>query len=170
MIARLLSPLFALALLVAASSPPTVHAADFPPVFRALEGEWRAEGEAFGASAKSSMIWAPTLDGEFYRIAYRIEMTRATGIEVFEGVGYYQALTPESARGFWVDNSGDLHPLTVKIEPNAVTTHWGTPGDKQGRTVYRVIAGGSVEVTDWLLAAEGWRQFNKAVFRRAGAN
>ncbi|MBB5518572.1 hypothetical protein [Amphiplicatus metriothermophilus] len=169
MIARLLTPFFALALLAAAWSP-TTQAADFPPVFRALEGEWRAEGEAFGASAKSSMIWAPTLDGEFYRIVYRIEMARATGIEIFEGVGYYQALSAESARGFWVDNSGDLHPLTVKIEPSALTSHWGTAGGKQGRTVYRLTAGDSVEVTDWILAEEGWRRFNRAVFRRAGAD
>lgn len=170
MIARLMSPVLALILSLAAFSPTSAYAVDFPPVFRALEGEWRAEGEAFGASAKSRMVWTPALDGEFYRITHRIEMTRATGIEIFEGVGYYQALSSESAHGFWVDNSGDIHPLTVKIEPNAITAHWGKPGGKQGRTVYRLTAGDAAEVTDWILSDEGWRLFNRAQFRRAGPN
>jgi hypothetical protein len=158
---RLTTPAVFLALLLIAT--PTLAA---PKIFEALEGEWSAEGKAFGADAKSRMEWTPALDGKFFRVDYRIEMTRDGGAQVFEGVGHYQPQGESGARGFWADNSGDLHPITAIVSDDVIISHWGVAGGKQGRTEYRLKDGG-VLVTDWILTPEGWKQFNQAAFKKA---
>ncbi|MEX0646091.1 MAG: hypothetical protein WD076_12325, partial [Parvularculaceae bacterium] len=140
--------------------------AETPAIFAALDGAWAAEGKAFGADARSFMTWTPVLGGKFFRVDYRIEMTRADGVAAFEGVGHYQIESAETARGFWADSSGDLHPIAAAISPDAIVSNWGAAGGKQGRTEYRLKDGG-VLVTDWILTPEGWKQFNQATFRKA---
>ena len=129
-------------------------------------GEWRAEGAAFGAPAKSHMAWSPALSGKHFRIEYRIEMFRDAGTSMFEGVGYYQLAEGEGLSGFWADNSGDLHPIRAEREGDALVSHWGVEDAKQGRTRYELLSSGEIEVTDWIRTDEGWRQFNNAVFRK----
>jgi hypothetical protein len=140
--------------------------AEPPAIFTSLEGAWTAEGKAFGAAARSQMIWTPALGGKFHRVDYRIEMTREGGVETFEGVGHYQPQADGAARGFWADNSGDLHPITAKLSDDAILSDWGVAGGKQGRTEYRLKDDGVV-VTDWILTPDGWKQFNQATFKRA---
>ena len=140
--------------------------AEPPAIFTSLEGAWTAEGKAFGAAARSQMIWAPALGGNFYRVDYRIEMTREGGVESFEGVGHYRPEGVDAARGYWADNTGDLHPIVARISAQAILSDWGVAGGKQGRTEYRLKDDGVV-VTDWILTADGWKQFNKATFKRA---
>lgn len=150
-----------------ALSTATVSAAEIKgAIFEKLAGDWSSQGKAFGAEAVSTMTWEPALSGRFYRLDYRIEMTREDGVQTFEGVGYYRALE-ESVSGYWADSTGDLHPITAKVTEDALTSHWGRAGGKQGRTEYRFLGDSTVEVTDWLLTAEGWRQFNKGIFQRA---
>ncbi len=140
--------------------------AETPAIFASLDGAWTAEGKAFGADARSLMTWTPVLDGKFFRVDYRIEMTRDGGVEAFEGVGHYQPQGAEAARGFWADNSGDLHPIAATLSAEAIVANWGVAGGKQGRTEYRLDKSGGALVTDWILTAEGWRQFNKATFKK----
>src|SRR5262245_14987164 len=93
------------------------------PVFTALEGSWIAEGKAFGSDAVTRMEWTPVLGGRFHRVTYRIEMKAANGREsVFEGVGHYQTTGAASARGYWADNGGELHPLKSTLTPEVITT------------------------------------------------
>lgn len=106
------------------------------------------------------------LGSEFFRIEYRIDIKRGRAAETFEGVGYYRLQSGPSVLGFWADNGGDLHPITAEISPQAVVSHSGKAGGKQGRTEYRLLEDGSVQVTDWLLTAEGWKLFNKTGFTR----
>lgn len=135
-------------------------------IFSALKGEWSAKGEAFGGKTTTRMVWSEALAGEFYRVDYRMEIKSDNGAQTFEGVGHYQIADDSRIAAFWADNSGDLHPITAEISETAIVSHWGKAGGKQGRTEYRLNEDGSVLVTDWLLTAEGWKQFNQGQFRR----
>lgn len=143
-------------------------AAAEPTIFDRLQGEWTAQGSAFGGDVVASMTWSPVLDGKFHRIEYRMEITRDGAVQVFEGTGHYRAPSGAETRGYWADTNADLHPIAAKVDADAIVTHWGVAGEKQGRTEYRLTADGAVSVTDWILTGEGWRQFNQATFTRAG--
>lgn len=139
-------------------------------IFDPFHGEWRSSGPAFGAPALSRMAWAPTLDGKYFRLDYRIEMQTPEGaVSIFQGVAYYRDTGEDVVNAFWADNSGDLHPIAAERDHNALIAHWGVEGGKQGRTRYEVLSSGEIEVTDWIKTADGWRQFNHNVFVRASA-
>ena len=139
-------------------------------IFELLQGEWRSSGPAFGAPATSRMIWAPALDGKYYRLDYRIEIQPDQGTASrFQGIAYYRDTGENEVDAFWADNSGDLHPISAERDGDALIAHWGVVGAKQGRTRYEFLASGNIEVTDWIKTAEGWRQFNQNVFARAVA-
>ncbi|MGB5485562.1 hypothetical protein [Parasphingorhabdus sp.] len=156
---------FAFAIASAAISPSAAHASDQENIFDQVTGSWVASGNSFGPDVKSEMIWTKTLDGQFYRIDYRINMNPA-GDKTFTGIGHYQATETSNTVGYWADNSGDLHPLSVKIGKDSIISIWGVAGGKLGRTEYHLTDEGRISVTDWLLTNDGWRQFNKASFVR----
>ncbi|MEZ5710435.1 MAG: hypothetical protein R3E02_13710 [Blastomonas sp.] len=135
-------------------------------IFAALEGKWQAEGEAFGAPARTEMQWSPALDGRFQRIDYRIVMQRGESEQSFVGIGHYRMVAPDHADGYWVDNSGDMHPLSATLTATGIETIWGIAGGKQGRTRYALREDGRVEITDWLLTDAGWKEFNHSIVSR----
>lgn len=124
-------------------------------------GTWTATGNSFGDDIKTTMIWSKTLGGQFHRIEYQINMQNS-----FNGVAHYKTTKKRTTSGYWVDSSGDLHPLSVKFEDNAIITIWGIAGKKQGRTEYRLANEGQATVTDWLLTKDGWRKFNHGEYVR----
>ena len=127
-------------------------------------GTWKAEGTSFGLPSKSTMIWTIDLADKFYRIEYRIDMDREGRTVTFLGYGYY---TNGSKDGFWADTGGDLHPMVTSYSDNMLSTIWGKAGGKQGRSNYTLQADGSIEVVDWILQENGWREFNRTQFRRS---
>jgi len=156
-----------LAVAFAAAALPAfpAHANDQQNMFDRVEGVWTASGNSFGPDVKSEMIWSKTLDGQFYKIDYRIIIDPATD-KTFTGIGHYLDTDSNTTAGYWADNSGDLHPLSVTIDQTAIISIWGVAGGKLGRTEYRLVDDGQMLVTDWLLTKEGWREFNKASFVR----
>lgn len=129
-----------------------------------FDGTWKAEGTSFGLPSKSTMIWTKDLADKFYRIEYRIDMDRDGKTVTFLGHGYY---TNGSKDGFWADTGGDLHPMVTSYSDNMLSTIWGKAGGKQGRSNYTLQADGSIEVVDWILQENGWREFNRTEFRRS---
>ena len=159
---------FGTTLLTLALFAPATLAAD--PLHELL-GAWRSDNPAFGLPAETTMQWAPTLDGQFVRLQHRIEMRAEDGsLRVFEGVAHYRNHGEDGAHAYWADSSGDLHPVRVIREENALVAHWGVAGAKQGRTRYELLDADRVRVTDWLLTDDGWRQFNQAEFKRIAAD
>ncbi|NCN86127.1 MAG: hypothetical protein GW808_08765 [Sphingomonadales bacterium] len=142
------------------------HANDQQNIFDLVEGAWTASGNSFGPDVKSEMIWSKTLDGQFYKIDYRIIIMDPATDKTFTGIGHYLDTDSNATVGYWADNSGDLHPLSVTIEQAAIISIWGVAGGKLGRTEYRLMDDGQIQVTDWLLTKEGWREFNRASFVR----
>lgn len=136
-------------------------------ILERLSGEWVSDGDAFGAPASTVMVWAPDLGGKFVRLDYRIEMQRGEGEpSVFQGVAFYKNSDGDEYKGFWADNSGDLHSITAAREGGALIAHWGVEGAKQGRSRYELMSDDEAQVTDWIKTPEGWRQFNHNTFTR----
>lgn len=130
-------------------------------------GHWQSDGDAFNAPARSTMRWTATMKDKQVRLDYRIEIQPDTEqSSVFEGVAYYRDTGQSSLRAFWADNSGDLHPIVASFDGEALTAHWGVAGAKQGRTRYRLTGEDEIQVTDWVLTDDGWRQFNDNRFVR----
>lgn len=133
-----------------------------------FEGDWHSQGSAFGKPAHSRMTWTLALDNRFYRLDYTISMENEPDPpRVFQGVAYYQISEKDDLRGFWADNSGDLHPIEGAREDEALVANWGVEGNKQGRTRYELLSADRMEVTDWIRTPEGWRQFNQNIFHRS---
>lgn len=139
-------------------------AAEPSPLIDQFIGSWSSDGDAFGAPAQSMMVWSPALGGKFTRLDYRIDMRRGEQQSFFEGTAYYRADGEGRWRAFWADSSGDLHPVSAEREGDAIVSHWGVEGAKQGRTRYELLPAGVMQVTDWIKTPEGWRQFNQNTF------
>jgi len=137
------------------------------PIFETLEGDWEAAGMAFRQPATSFMRWERVLGGKFWRLNYRIDFANPETSD-FEGVGYYKPAASGEGRyvGTWADSTGDLHALDVTDDGSTLTTLWGVPGEKYGRSVYALTADGGVLVTDEIQRDGQWRQFNSTKFRR----
>ncbi|MEP3467537.1 MAG: hypothetical protein ABJN65_16065 [Parasphingorhabdus sp.] len=140
---------------------PSLQAEDSPTILERFTGTWIASGNSFGDDVEVKMTWSKILSGQFYRIDYQINM-----MNNFSGVGHYKATKERTTSGYWADNSGDLHPLSVEFKDNAIVTIWGVAGKKQGRTEYRLVNKDQATVTDWLLTAGIWNKFNHGEFVR----
>lgn len=158
------------ALLLIAMTNPAFAADDRASVLDRFSGIWTATGNSFGAEVKSRMVWSKALDGQFHRIDYDI-IIDAEKAQRFSGIGHYKAVGDKTTgghrtAGYWADNSGDLHPLSVTLEDDAIISIWGIAGKKMGRSEYRLITANRATVTDWLFTKTGWQQFNQAEFVR----
>ncbi len=131
-------------------------------------GEWQSDGDAFGQQAKSTMIWKTAMDGKFTQLDYKIQLLHGDEdrFSVFAGVAYYKRLDYDSFKGFWADNSGDLHPITAKFAGSTLLSVWGDEDTKLGQTEYELISDSTINVTDWIRTANGWKQFNENIFHR----
>jgi len=130
-------------------------------------GDWQSNGVTFGQPAHSMLRWHPALNDKFMRVDYEIKSAdKPDAPTMFKGLGFYQISDGASLKAFWADSSGDLHPISAKINGRTLVSTWGVAGGKLGRTHYELNAAGQIEVTDWLLRNDGWRQFNHNVFSR----
>ena len=139
------------------------RAAQQTALMEKFAGTWKAEGTSFGLPSKSTMIWTKGLADKFYRIEYQIDMDRDGKTETFLGHGYYRNGGND---GFWADTGGALHPVVTRYTENMLSTIWGEAGGQQGRSNYTLDKGGNIEVVDWILRDDGWREFNRTMFRR----
>ncbi len=137
-------------------------------LFLEMMGHWESDQPVFGSPAHTRLDIQSTLDNKFMRLDYSIESELAEGQRSrFEGVAYYRRELSGEVAGFWADNSGFLHPIRIVQDEHLLTATWGEAGAKQGRTEYRIIDENTISTTDWILAAEGWRQFNQNEYRRS---
>jgi len=136
------------------------------PLYDALEGDWRSDGNAFGQPAASQMRWSPVMDNCFWQVDYEIETNPGTdNANVFMGRGVHIS-EDGNVSGSWIDNQAVLHRLRGTITDTELLVFWGEPAETLGRSRYRVLDDGNIQVTDWILRDDGWRQFNDNVFVR----
>jgi len=137
---------------------------DATPGPDALFGEWRGDCDAWGTDAHCELDWESGLHTDQFTVRYAI-LNANTGDGIFLGAGVYRQ-AENHIDGYWSDSSDAIHPLSASWDGAALTTHWGTVGSAQGRTVYRLNEDGSLRVIDWALSDEGWRQFMDVVYGR----
>ena len=144
----MVSPLLAAATLAVAQAPapPQLPA---PPQAAAsltwLEGSWRGPGTMFDRASEARLEVRPALGGRF------MELSWSTG--GFEGRAFYRpAGWPASEgggwRATWFDSRGISFPILAVATPRLLTAHWGSEDTERGRTTYRLLPDGRLEVID----------------------
>lgn len=133
-----------------------------------LMGTWQAKGTAFGMPADVKMIWTTVLGGRYTQILYTIVMRTKDGRDQqFEGTAYYKPAGENKFAATWFDSGGDMHPITATHDETTLTSWWGTPETKMGKTTYRLVDDKSIEVTDFIQKKDGtWQQFGKNTLAR----
>ncbi|GJL96534.1 MAG: hypothetical protein DHS20C06_03510 [Hyphobacterium sp.] len=164
---KMIKPLSAALLFLGSASTALACEPSSSPLYEALEGDWRSDGNAFGQPATSRMSWSARMDECYWQLEYIIETNPDTdSANVFLGRGVHMS-EDEVVFGQWIDNRGDMHDLDGSIRDTELLVYWGEPADTLGRSRYRVLEDGNIQVTDWILREDGWRQFNDNVFVRA---
>jgi len=133
-----------------------------------LEGTWQGDGKAFGRSARLQMKWEWVLGGKFLRLSMKTETQSAPGkVQAFEGHAYYRSAGEGKYEGSWFDSRGTSFPIKGDNERDALTALWGTPEQEQGKSVYKLLETGKLEVVDSVKGKDGtWREFGRFVVTR----
>lgn len=134
------------------------------PLLSRFAGTWSGRGTWLGKPASAAATWQPVLGGRFLRLEYRVTPEGAAGT-VFEGDAYWPL--PSGASGTWFDSQGNVHPLVLEPQSDAVSVVWGPPAEPRGRTLYRLTANGGLEIVDEVRAKDGaWRVFAQMAYER----
>lgn len=136
-----------------------------------FQGAWQGDGKAFGMPARLDLKWEWVLGAKFLRLSLRNEMRNANGqIQVFEGHAYYRPVGPASETKYearWFDSRGTSFPIQAHREGESLNALWGSPDQEQGKSVYRLVEPGKLEVIDAVRQKDGsWKEFGRFVVQR----
>lgn len=139
------------------------------PWFEPFAGTWSGTGRYLGNDTQYELAFAPALDGHFVRICVRYRWRDAKGADAtFAGEALYPAQAASALRGAWFDSENHHYATTAWLEtPQAMVVHWGDGGSLRGRTEYRVLPGGELQVGDSFSKDGQWVQFSSARLKRA---
>lgn len=128
-----------------------------------LYGRWTGRGEVSGMAADVGLEFRRTLDGQGRHLSFANRMTGKDGkVWLFRAEALYLCDAVGSCRGHWYDNRGMVLPLTVVTREDRVVVDWGEEATERGRTTYRLMGDGQVEIIDEVLDKSGaWRQFGR---------
>lgn len=136
-------------------------------IFKRLHGSWSGEGKTLEMPATLRMSWEPVLGEKFLRLSLKNEMRAPSGnVQLFEGHAYYQ---PSEAKceGTWFDSRGMSFPIKCTVEGQSLTAMWGAAGQENGKSVYKLLADGKLEVIDSVKQKDGtWKEFGRFVMTR----
>ncbi|HYD13521.1 MAG TPA: hypothetical protein VEC11_11810 [Allosphingosinicella sp.] len=143
------SPLHA-ALVLAAAQAPAPNLAELAW----LQGSWRGAGTMFGRPSEARLEVRPALGGRFLELSWRAGS--------FEGRAFYRPVGEGHWTAAWFDNRGISFPIAAVATGRSFTADWGSAETEQGRTVYRLLPDGRLQVTD----NAGGRDFASHVLTR----
>jgi hypothetical protein len=149
---------------------PAGQAGGRPAVVERLIGPWAGEGVVLGRAASITMTWEPAVGNAFVRLRFRNEMAETANqpAAVLEAHGYYRfGSGPMNGRGTWIDSRGVVLPVVVTVAGDSLTSDWGDDRTEVGRTVYRLVDAGTLEVVDAVRQPDGqYREFGRSVLKR----
>jgi hypothetical protein len=145
--------LWAALLLCLVAAP--AFASDGASALHWLEGRWRGTGTMFGQASEAVLEVRPALGGRFLELSYRAGR--------FEGRAFYRPVEGGRWQATWFDNRGISFPIQAVLVGQALTADWGSAETERGRTVYRLLPDGRLEVTD----SAGGRVFASHLLTRA---
>lgn len=135
------------------------------------QGTWQGDGKAFGMPARLDLKWEWVLGDKFLRLTLRNEMRNANGqTQVFEGHAYYRPAGPANGSKYearWFDSRGTSFPIQAHGEGESLIALWGSPDQEDGKSIYRLIEPGKLEVIDAVRQKDGsWKEFGRFVVQR----
>jgi hypothetical protein len=127
-----------------------------------LAGGWIGHGAVLKREAHVELTVAPALGGRFVRLQW-VNHGGRDGREAFEGLAIYEERPDGTASATWWDSQGARHAVIATASGKALTALWGD----RGRTVYRLLETGELEVVDSLKNADGsWSDFGRSTLKR----
>lgn len=145
------SPVFAALVLAVAQAPAPAQGV---AQLAWLQGDWSGTGTMFGRPSEARLEIRPALGGRFLELSYR-----ASG---FEGRAFYRPGGDNRWAATWFDNRGTTFPIEAVAGERLLTANWGSAATEQGRTVYRLLPDGRLEVVD----TAGGRDFATHILTR----
>ena len=134
-----------------------------------LIGSWTGGGTHSGGRSEARLEVRPVLGGKFVELTYRLEV-RTPRPFTFEGRAFYRSMEGGAWKADWFDSRGLVLPVSASVEGSALTADWGTIGTERGRTVYRMLADGRLEIVDTVLGPDGTRrEFARQTLSRAAS-
>jgi hypothetical protein len=125
-----------------------------------LGGSWRGTGTMFGNPSEAVLEVAPAGDG--FDLRYRAGR--------FEGRAAYRPAGDGRWRADWSDNRGVAFPIAAVAAERTLAADWGSAETERGRTVYRLLSDGRLELVDTVVTAGGgMREFARHTLVRANA-
>ena len=147
------------------TSPPTAATTattDTPSLLRTLTGGWIGTGTVVKKDAHVELALEPVLGGRYYRLAWTNSGGK-DGRELFEGFAIYEEKLDGTLAATWWDSQGARHAIAATADAKALTALWG----ERGRTVYRLLDTGELEVADSVKRPDGsWSEFGRTVLKR----
>jgi hypothetical protein len=141
---------------------PVKSAASSASLLTMLAGAWIGSGTVQAREAHVELRVEPVLGGRFARLVWS-NLGGKDGRELFEGLAIYEQQPDGTLAASWWDSQGARHSVRATADAAALTALWG----ERGRTVYRLLSTGELEVTDSLKQADGgWREFGRTTLRR----
>jgi hypothetical protein len=134
----------------------------------ALAGRWTGEGDVSGMTAAVALVFRPTLGGQGHHLSFENHMRGEDGQEwLFRAEALYLCAADGSCRGHWYDSRGTVLPLRTVSESDRVVVEWGDAATERGRTTYRLLPDGGLEITDEVTGQDTtWSVFGKTLARR----
>lgn len=112
-----------------------------------LEGRWQGPGTMFGNPSEAVLDVRPALGGRFLELSWRAGR--------FEGRAFYRPDGEGGWRATWFDNRGISFGIDAVAAERSLTADWGSAETERGRTVYRLLDDGRLEVVDTVIPREG---------------
>lgn len=160
--------LFASFLLFPLLFPTSLANSQAEPFLNRFKGSWQGDGKAFGMTARLHLNWEWVLANKFLRLNLTNTMQVPNGqAQVFEGHAYYQSIGQSKFEGKWFDSRGVSFPIKAEAVGDALIGSWGTPEQEEGKSTYRLIEPGKMEVIDSVKQKDGtWKEFGRFVVIR----
>jgi len=141
---------------------PVQGAASGASVLAALAGAWIGSGTVQSREAHVELRVEPVLGGRFTRLGWS-NLGGKEGHELFEGLAIYEQRPDGVLAASWWDSQGSRYSVSATADATSLTALWG----ERGRTVYRLLATGELEVTDSAKQPDGgWREFGRTTLKR----
>jgi dienelactone hydrolase len=132
------------------------------PMLARLVGSWKGSGSWQGQQVSATLVLEPVLGSSFTRLAYRV-----SGDVGFEGTAYYRRGKDGKPEASWFDSDGSAFTISGSESADALTAEWGPEGKNLGRTTYRLLDVGRLEVVDEIKARDGnYREFGRMAYTR----
>ena len=132
-----------------------------------LVGKWIGTGTLLGRQAIFTMDWTTAKPGAHLRLEFGNAFLSTDGKAepLMAATALYLLQPDRTLTGSWYDSRGKVLTLRGIQRDSTLAIEWQAP-EERGRTIYRLVKQGVVEVIDSVETRTGWREFGRATHRR----